>query len=408
MNMNIVYEPIEKLKPNPNNRNKHSDSQIERLCKIIQYQGFRRPISVSNQTGFMVVGHGRLLAAQKLGMTEVPVIYQDYESEDQEFADMTADNAIASWAELDLSGINTDILEHPELDLDLLGLKDFEPIEPEKIEPQCDEDEVPDAPAEANTKPGDLYALGHHRLLCGDSTNIQHIDRLMNGEKADMVFTSPPYNANESLEYNDGKKRFMYKDKSLDNKSSEDYLKFNGDIFASILLSIKDDANVFYNINYNSNSEQEYIKIVNGALSSFHLRETIIWKKNGMPSGGYHTTRVWEFIFFFTRHNQRYFQNKESHERFSNFWEVSNIGAQQEEHRACFPVGLPEMAIERYCPENGLLFEPFGGAGTTAVACEKTNRRCFMMEIDPHYCDVIVARWEKYTGKKAELINGKT
>lgn len=122
----LVLLPIDKLSPNPKNRNKHSKEQIDRLCDIIKYQGFRQPIIVSNRTGFIAAGHGRLLAAQKLGMTQVPVLYQDFESEEQEYAFHVSDNSIASWAELDLAGINADIGDlGPDFDLELLGIKDF-------------------------------------------------------------------------------------------------------------------------------------------------------------------------------------------------------------------------------------------------------------------------------------------
>ena len=151
---------ISKLIPNPKNPNKHTDDQIKRLAEIIDYTGMRRPIAVSNRSGFMTCGHGRLLALILLGWTKAPVSFQDYDDEAQEYADMTADNAIAEWAELDLGKINLDIQEVGPFDIKMLGFKDFvvEPLE--KFEPQTDEDEVPEVKGEPVTKRGDIWLLG--------------------------------------------------------------------------------------------------------------------------------------------------------------------------------------------------------------------------------------------------------
>jgi hypothetical protein len=181
MEVKCLYDsliPVSKITPHPKNRNQHSKEQIERLAKILKYQGWRYPIKISNQTGFITSGHGRLYAAIENGWKEVPVNFQDYESDDQEYADLQADNSIASWAELDLSGINSDIGDlGPDFDIDLLGIKDFVLEPADKLEPQCDEDEVPEH-VEPKIKHGDIYKLGSHRLMCGDSTVIDDVDKL--------------------------------------------------------------------------------------------------------------------------------------------------------------------------------------------------------------------------------------
>src|SRR5579863_260585 len=209
--------PIHELKKHPQNRNNHPSEQIKRLAKILNYQGWRYPIKVSKQSGFITSGHGRLLAALINNRVEVPVNYQDYESSDQEYLDVQSDNAIASWAELDTSSIQNDLKDLPNLDIDLLGIKDFKLIEPEII-PQCDEDEVPEV-KESFVKLGDIWQLGNHRLMCGDSTSINAVEKLMNGEKADITFTSPPYNAG-CFGYDGGKDK--YKSNS-DNKNQDEY-----------------------------------------------------------------------------------------------------------------------------------------------------------------------------------------
>ena len=191
------------LRPHPKNRNTHSDGQISRLAKLFEFQGVRHPIIVSNLSGRIVAGHARLAAAQFIGMTEFPVDYQDFENEEQEYAFLVADNAIAEWATLDLAGINADLQDlGPDFDLDQLGIKDFTLDIAEK-EGQCGEDEVPEGAAvDTRCKPGDLWQLGNHRVLCGDSTDRSQVERLMNGEKADMVFTDPPYGMDLDTDYN--------------------------------------------------------------------------------------------------------------------------------------------------------------------------------------------------------------
>lgn len=408
MTVHCLYDKliaIKELTPHPKNRNVHPKDQIERLSKILKYQGWRYPIKVSKLSGCITSGHGRLAAAKVLKMATVPVVFQDYIDEAQEYADLQADNAIASWAELDLSGINLDIGEYgPDFDIDLLGIKGFTVDVAEK---DAIEDEVPEQ-VEAKTKLGDLYRLGDHRLLCGDSTDAAMVSTLVGKERMDMVFTSPPYNGNTTMyDYeivNGQKKRkdkTLYKDNNSDNKTTEEYLSFLHSVLQEC-ISIT-DGYVFWNINYNAKSRFEFIESIYPFKEK--LQETIVWKKNALPTAnGF--TRNFEFIFMFKTSDKLKHLNKE-YDVVHNFWEISNNNSQQKDHKACFPVALPEKAIT-ISDKTSRVFDPFGGSGSTLIACEKTKRKCFMMELDPHYCDVIVARWEKYSGGKAELTNGPT
>jgi hypothetical protein len=181
------------LRAHPKNANNHPPEQIKRLSKILEYQGWRYPIKVSKRSGYVTSGHGRIQAALLLGWNEVPVNYQDYEDDDQEQADVHSDNAIASWAELDLSAINAQMGDFdPGFDIDLLGIKDFTLDIGEK-DAGCDEDETPETPPEPVVKRGELWILGEHRLLIDDCTVKENVERLMAGEKAELCFTSPPY-----------------------------------------------------------------------------------------------------------------------------------------------------------------------------------------------------------------------
>jgi DNA modification methylase len=395
----ITFVDIESLIPNPKNNNKHPKEQIERLSKLIKYQGFRNPLVVSNRSGFVLCGHGRIEAAKLAGMKKVPVMYQDFENEAQEYAYLTSDNAIASWAELDLSAVSTEMLDlGPDFDIDLLGIKDFviEPIE--KFEPQADEDAVPEV-VHPITRKGDLWILGKHRLLCGDSTMIDDVEKLMNGEKADLTFTSPPYNANTKAGHGDifkSKKSLkLYDDGYSDNLESNDYLSFTKTVLEHCFLVT--DGFIFWNVSYNANSRFEYIKQIEDRLE--FLIEQICWKKSStIPFKG-SLMRDWEPIYLFSSNRQKLGLD----EVVSNHWQISNTDSQHEKHKACFPVALPEKGISLIKSKSGVLFEPFTGSGTTIIAAEKTNRKCYGMELDEKYCDVIINRWQNYTGKKAVL-----
>lgn len=389
----------------PKNRNKHPQSQIERLAKILKYQGVRYCVKISNQSDLITTGHGRVLAAEFNGWTEFPVNYQDYDDTDQEYADVQADNAIASWAELDLPGINSDVGDlGPDFDIDLLGIDGFV-IEPaEKLAPGCDEDEVPEH-VEPITKLGDCYHLGVHRLLCGDSTSIDAVEKLMNGEKADMVFTDPPYGVNYQKKTqeiaNQSKSRHTSKI-SGDDLSVDDLKDILSTAFSNIDLVLADKS-----CYYVCSPQGGELGLMMMMMQEANLicRHMIIWVKNApvfsMNRLDYDYKH--EPILFGWSKNRTH--NKLMEGEFKNsVWEVSR--EQNKVHPTMKPTALPENAIRNSCPHNGNVIDLFGGSGSTLIACEKTNRKCFMMELDPHYCDVIVARWEKYTGKKAEMING--
>jgi DNA modification methylase len=236
---------------------------------------------------------------------------------------------------------------------------------------------------------GDLFEIGEHRLLCGDSTDSDAVARLMDGNKADMVFTSPPYNANASV---NGKK--LYENNNLDNKSEDEYLKFLDEIKDSFYTILKSKGIVCWNIMYNNNSRQSFIKNVNRFIESgLLLTETIIWKKNAIPlTKG--LSRAFEFIFIFQK-DELDFSYQDKHSYNENVWEISNAKTQIESHKACFPVELPSNGIKLFTKENMILFEPFTGSGTTMVASHQLKRKCYGMELDPKYCQVIIDRMKK-------------
>lgn len=402
----IELVPRTNLKQHPKNPNKHSPEQIERLAQIIEYQGWRYPIKVSRLSGFVTSGNGRLQAADLRGWTHVPVSYQEYESAEQEYADLVADNSIAEWSDLDLGSVNSEIGEFgPDFDIDLLGIKGFV-IEPaDKGQPGCDEDEVPEN-IETICKLDDIWQLGRHRLMCSDSTNIDAIEKLMDGERAEITFTSPPYNLNKSsLNLRNG--IFSEKDQAYindnDQRSEEEYLSLLSITLSTAMLV--SDYQIF-NLQMLTSNKIALARWIGSYAEN--LVDIYIWNKtNPQPAMAERVaTSAFEFFLIFSKNNRpKRSVNTSIFARgtFSNVFNhaVGNNSHTNGMHGATFPISLAEHYISNL--SKSLVLDIFGGSGSTLIACEKTNRKCFMMEIDPHYCDVIIARWQKYTGRKAEL-----
>lgn len=367
---NIKLVDINHLVLNPKNNNKHPKEQIDRLTKLVEFQGFRNPVIVSNRTGFVVAGHGRIEAAKKLKMKQVPVIYQDFDSEAQEYAYMTSDNAIASWAELDLSMVNSEMLDlGPDFDIDLLGIKDFviEPIE--KFEPQADEDDVPEV-VHPITRKGDLWILGKHRLLCGDSTMIDDVERLMGGEKADC-YIDPPYGISYKSPSGKGKvQRGDYKVIKGDNEP------FDPSFFIGFF-----DRIISWGANHYAS------KLPDSA-------QWLVWDKR--EGDAINNNSDCELAWCNFGGSARLFHHK---------WNGMIKASEKKEkrvHPTQKPISLHEWVFD-VCELSSNIFDGFLGSGSTLIACEKTNRKCYGMELDEEYCDVIIKRFEQYTGKKAIL-----
>lgn len=400
---------VKKAKKHPKNNNKHPQEQIDRLSKIIQYQGFRQPIKISKQTGYITSGHGRLLAAIRSGMKKVPVVYQEYKDIDQEIADLYADNAVASWADFDLSMVNDSIGEFdPSFDIELLGIKDFK-LDPADNEPLIDEDEIPAELPEPKAKLGQIYKLGDHRLMCGDSTEIEQVNQLMDGQKADMVFTDPTYNTGMTSEKQKGSGGLWKGNKKngkarLSHMFNDDYTPEEWDSFLSAFLnsyfeSTKENCALYISLDWRRSHE-----LVDKAKHLFKFSNLIVWDKvvHGLGSDYKYTH---EFIHVFKKGKP----NIDSHQgdkEYSDVWHIQRKMGKDEDHATKKPIELIERPIKHASKAQDVVLDLFGGSGSTLIACEKTNRKCYMMELDPHYVDVIINRWEKYTGKKAELING--
>lgn len=376
----IEIVPVSELVPHPKNMHKHSDEQIERLCKLIDYQGWRNPVIVQRGTNLIVAGHGRILAAKKLGVKEVPVSYQEFDSEAQIYSYIVSDNAIGkdTWATLDLAQINLGILDlGPDLDIEMLGLKDFV-IEPlEKLEPQTDEDEVPEV-VHTITRRGDIWLLGNHRVMCGDSTMIDDVEKLMKGDRADMVFTDPPYGYKYESNHQSKHKMLENDDKVLD--------------FLPVCSSVMENNSAIYLCT----SHQVIDKWKPLVEDSFKYKNMIVWKKNNWSMGDLKGSFAGQHeLIIFAHKGAVSLEGK----RDTDIWEFGRVAPDL--HPTMKPVELIEYAIGKVTCNRVL--DLFLGSGSTLIACEKTNRKCYGIELDEKYCDVIINRWQNFTGKKAVL-----
>ena len=394
---------IAQLSLDPKNARKHSARNLEAIAASLLKFGQRKPLVVHR--GVVLAGNGTLEAARSLGWTEIEVseVPQDWDN-DTAKAYALADNRTAELAEWDESELAKQLLELVDADWNIEELG-FEVPALSDIDDDKDEDEIPEPPVEPITKLGQIYQLGRHRLMCGDSTDLTSVERLMNGKRANICFTSPPYNAG-SLEIK-GNKTTEKKYNSFDDNQSESkyghFIKSN----LNCIFAVCDE--VLYNIGLVEGNKRVIVDILAEYRNKF--KDIIYWKKSTVAphiQPGIINNLV-EFILCFGD-GKRKFQNAQFKQ--GSYWNViEGANASSNEfaniHKATFPVYLPENIIANFCPPNGLVLDTFGGTGTTLIAADKLNRTSYIMELDPKYCDVIVTRWENLTGLKAELLNSK-
>jgi DNA modification methylase len=398
----VEWVPLKSIKLDPKNRNKHPKEQIERLAKLMGHYGWvGNPIVVSTSTKICKAGEGRYLAAKQVGLTEVPVHFKTFANEDDEYGWGIEDNGIGKWASLDFAGINEDIAAlGPDFDIDLLGLKDFV-IEPADKEGQGDPDEVPE-PKPPVVKLGEVYLLGNHRLMCGDSTCQVDVATLMDGHKADMVFTDPPYGVNYSHEQTgrerigDGK-RPKYE---IKNDLAEDLPGLLNGFISAMKPFLKEDWSGY--MFYSGNKVRENINALEN--NGIRIGQYLVWLKNNHALSYFKYQYIHEPFLFIgpgsnVKPNGRWYGDFQT-----TVWEIGKDTDLM--HPTQKPVELSERAALHVTLKNDNVFEPFCGSGSTLIGCEKTNRRCFGMEIDPIYCGVILDRWAKFTGKDPHREDG--
>ena len=386
--MQIEMLGIGLLIPYAKNSRTHSPEQVAQIAGSIREFGFTNPVLIDEQNS-IIAGHGRVMAARKLNMPDVPCIRLVGLTETQKRAYVIADNKLALNAGWDneLLALELKELEDAGFDMELTGFSDEEIatllLVEESQEGLTDEDEVPEPPADPVTKVGDVWVMGDHRLMCGDSTSIEAVNSLMGGIKADILFTDPPYGI-------DFKPQRGTYDKILnDNLDGAEFDDFLDGVFGCALTSMKPDTYAFIwtgwpKIGAFERSIQKFFKI-----QALH-----VWVKNNFGIGYY--SRPKHEPFYLCLNGKPVYPSVAP----ADVWEFARV--HQTIHSCEKPVGLIEKILDIY-HKNSTVLDLFGGSGSTLIACEKTNRHSRVMELDPKYCDVIVKRWQDFTGKNAVL-----
>ena len=485
MTLSISYKPTEDLLPYAMNSRTHSDEQVAQIAASILEFGFTNPILIDGRQT-IIAGHGRLLAAQRLDLAEVPTITLEGLTEAQKKAYVIADNKLALNAGWDTEALTAELrrLQELEFDLDLIGFDSDELaqlLEPEQVEGLTDEDEVPDVPETPVTVEGDVWVLGNHRLMCGDSTSIDAVERLMDGKKAALLHADPPYGMGKE---GDGV--------ANDNLYAEKLDSFQMEWWATFRTFLEDNASVYI---WGNAPDLWRLWYRGGLADSERLttRNEIVWnKKDGQgisskefrsfpivterclffmlgeqgfssnaenywegfepirkylyqerESAGWNNKDVADFFGFHPRMADHWFSKSQwsfpkkeqylrlqkeangsafkrdydelkrefcatrayfdnAHDNMTDVWDFPRVtGEERHGHATPKPVAMMERVMKSSLPKGGLCIEPFGGSGSTLMAAEKTERTCYTIELQPKYCDVIIKRWQDYTGKKA-------
>lgn len=399
--------PVADLIPYARNSRTHNEEQIAQIMASIKEFGFTNPILIGGDN-VIIAGHGRLLAAQRLGLKEVPVIRLPDLTETQRKALVIADNKIAlnaGWDEKMLA-LEMKELEESDFNLDILGfsedeLKELENFGEPQTETKSEDDEIPEAPVEPVTKRGDVWILGEHRLMCGDTTMFDDVRKLMRDDCTAMIFTDPPYNVNygstmkDSIRYHAGT---LGGRKIMNDNLGDGFPQFLTDSLSNLLMFCQGAA-------YVCMSSSELHTLYNAFIAAGGKWSTfIIWAKNTFTLGRADYQRQYEPILYGWNADKPHYWcgNRDQ----SDVWEY-NKPVKNDLHPTMKPVELVERAILNSSKSGDIVLDGFGGSGSTLIACEKNNRKARLMELDPKFCDVIVKRWEDYTGKKAQLIENE-
>ena len=397
---------IDDLIPYANNSRTHSEEQVLQVASSIKEFGFTNPVLIDSDGG-IVAGHGRVLAAKKLGLEDVPCIVLDGLTDAQKKAYVIADNQLpinAGW-DLDKLKIEIETLNELDFDIDLLGFDDdfldgLLEVEPE--EGLTDEDDCPEPPEIPVSVLGDIWQLGNHRLMCGDSTSIDAVERLMDGDKSDMIFTDPPY----GMSYGVGRGCAGTTDGTVksfgmikgDDFQGDDLIGLVRDSVSAAASSKKSGGGAYVCFPWRTYSEFEQGMIEAG----LEINACIVWNKKSIGLGNANYRPQHEFIFY---SGGQWYGDKAQ----SDVWSLGRDAGAGYVHPTQKPVELIETAINNSSKSGDIIHDCFEGSGSTLIGCEKTNRQSRLMELDEKYVDVIINRWQDFTGKQAiHIESGKT
>ena len=397
--MQIQMLKLDQVFPYEKNPRKN-DEAVDKVAASIREFGFRQPIVV-DADHVIIAGHTRLEASKRLGLTNVPVVVADDLSEEQVRAYRLADNKTAEFSGWDFDLLNGELFEINDIDMAAFGF-DMNAFTDGMAEAEDDDYDLDaaDEHAEKRVQRGQVWVLGEHRLMCGDSTDQESVAELMGGQTADMVFTDPPWNVN----YGSVKKgnAMGYKPRTIlnDFMGTEEFRAFMFSAFQRMNEASKAGA-----CTYVVMGSQEWGNLMlTLAQNDYHWSSTIIWNKDSLilSRKDYHTK--YEPIWYGWKEGRRLHPLKDRTQ--SDVWDIPRP-KRSDEHPTMKPVDLVARAVINSSDRGNNVLDLFGGSGTTLIACEQLNRKCYMMELDPHYCDVIIDRWEEYTGKKARLLDGE-
>ncbi len=415
--MKIEKIDINKIKPYEKNAKIHTPEQIEQIKKSIQEFGMNDPIAVWGKDNLIVEGHGRLEALKQLGYTEVECIRLDHLTDEERRAYTLAHNKLTMNTDFDIDLLNDELFNIDNIDMELFGFDVELPIEEHELTEDDYEVEVPEEP---KAKPGDIYQLGEHRIMCGDSTSTADVKKLLAGETMDLVVTDPPYNV--AIENSQGMTI------ENDNMSADTFQEFLNKAFTNMNEALK-PGGAFY-IWHASRTQREFETALNEA--GLEVRQQLIWNKNSLVLGRQDYQWKHEPCMYGWKEGSHYFINvrtetttieepldleKLTKDEMKTLLQTiyqetpttvidEHRPSKNTDHPTMKPIKLIGRLIRNSSKPGEKVLDLFGGSGSTLIASEELDRKCYMMEYDPKYVDVIINRWEEFTGRKAEKING--
>lgn len=396
------------LKPHPRNPNRHPESQIALLSKIIRSQGWRSPIVVSLRSDYVIKGHGRLVAAQLLGCKKVPVDFQEYGSEKEELADLIADNRLAELSEMDNGSLKDLLLDMDsgEFDMNLTG---FEQKEIERLMTQFAQEELKDVEPQIEAgedlkkkwkvKTGQIWQLGEHKLLCGDSTKKEEVEKLLGADAPNLMVTDPPYGVEYDPNWRNEAARKCEKMGNRKIGAGAVGKVFNDDVADWTVSWLLFPGNILYIWHAGKMASE----VQNSILSAgFEIRSQIIWAKSNfaISRGDYHWKH--EPCWYAVRKGKT--GQWEGDRSQTTLWEIDKPQKSETGHSTQKPLECMARPIRNNSKPGEFIYDPFLGSGTTLIACENLKRKCLAIEISPEYVAIAIQRWSDLTGKEPQIM----
>ncbi|HPY85539.1 MAG TPA: DNA methyltransferase [Ruminococcus flavefaciens] len=392
-NLKIEYVPIGELKAYERNAKLHPQEQIQQIKNSILEFGFNDPIAVWKDNE-IIEGHGRLLAAQELGYKELPIIRLDDLSDEQRKAYMLAHNQLTMNTGFDLELLNIELDSINDIDMTEFGFE-FEMFSDDSSE-VVEDDYNEELPEEPKAKLGDIYKLGNHRLMCGDSTDTAVIDKLMDGVKADMVLSDPPYGMKLDTDFSKikGSMKFLGRKNHTEGNKYEKVIGDNEDFKSELITTL------FTNFDYVKEMFLFGADYFAELLPEKNKGSWLVWDKR-KESQADAIGSEFELIWSRNKHKRRMLR----HDWFGFLSSENGADARNRVHPTQKPITLLVDILNQWGKDTNVIVDLYGGSGSTLIACEQLNRKCYMCELDPRYVDVIINRWEQFTGQKAVKLN---